>query len=71
MKKLTVKKKLKINGKKIIKADYLENKAIQNENLLSINGGVKHNISLGKKVSNLLINSIHTKLTIIDSMGNN
>ena len=53
-----------------IKADYLENKAIQNENLLRINGGVKNNISLGKKVSNLLINSIHTKLTIIDSMGN-
>ena len=31
---------------------------------------VKNNISLGKKVSNLLIDSIHAKLSIIDSLEN-
>ena len=50
------------------KADLLEKKAIENENVLRINGGLESNPSLGKKVSGMLIDAIHAKLSIIDSM---
>ena len=51
-------------------ADYLLKKAYENDNILRINGGIEKNPSLGKKVSNLLIDSIHAKLSIIDSLEN-
>ena len=52
-------------------ANYLEQKAYENENALRINGGIEKNPNLGKKVSSLLIDSIHAKLSIIDSLENN
>ncbi len=51
-------------------ANYLVQKAYENENILRINGGIEKNPLLGKKVSNLLIDSIHAKLSIIDSLEN-
>ena len=51
------------------KADLLEKKAIENENILRINGGIEKNPALSKKVSNYLIDSIHAKLSMIDNMG--
>ncbi len=50
------------------KADLLEKKAIENQNVLRINGGLESNPNLGKKVGGMLIDSIHAKLSIIDSM---
>ena len=50
------------------KADLLEQKAIETQNVLRLNGGLENNPSLGKKVSGMLIDSIHAKLSIIDSM---
>ena len=51
------------------KADLLERKAIENENILRINGGIEKNPDLSKKVSNYLIDSIHAKLSMIDNLG--
>ncbi len=51
------------------KANLLERKAIENENILRINGGIEKNPALSKKVSNYLIDSIHAKLSMIDNMG--
>ena len=49
------------------KADYLEQKASENEKILVVNGGFSRNPKLGKKVTNLLINSIHAKMCILDN----
>ena len=51
------------------KAGLLERKAIENENILRINGGIEKNPDLSKKVSNYLIDSNHTKLSMIDNLG--
>ena len=50
------------------KADLLERKAIENENILRINGGIEKNPALSKKISNYLIDSIHAKLSMIDNL---
>jgi hypothetical protein len=52
------------------KADYIEKEADRNEKILKLNGGISNNPKLGKKVSNLLINSIHAKISILNQINN-
>ena len=47
------------------KADLLEEKAIREQKLLRMRGGIKNNPMLGQKVSNYLIDSIEAKLSIL------
>ena len=47
------------------KADSLEKETQMNEKILRLNGGLENNPELGKKVSNLLIDSIEAKLSIL------
>ena len=47
------------------KADLLEEKALREQQLLKMNGGIKNNPILGQKVSNYLIDSIEAKLSIL------
>ena len=51
-------------------ADLLEKKAVDNERVLVVNGGFSKNPKLGKKVGNLLINSIQAKMCILDTFDN-
>ena len=51
------------------KANILEKDAEMKERLLKLNGGVESNPELGKKVSNLLIDSIEAKLSILKKIG--
>ena len=51
------------------KANFLEKDAEMKERLLKLNGGVESNPELGKKVSNLLIDSIEAKLSILKKIG--
>ena len=51
------------------KADYIEKEADRNEKILKLNGGISHNPKLGKKVSNLLIKSIHAKISILNQIN--
>ena len=51
-------------------ADLLEKKALDNERVLVVNGGFSKNPKLGKKVGNLLINSIQAKMCILDTFDN-
>ena len=50
------------------KADFLEKKAIMNEKILNLNGGIENNPELGQKVSSLLIDSIEAKLSILNKI---
>ena len=51
-------------------ADLLEKQAVDNERVLVVNGGFSKNPKLGKKVGNLLINSIQAKMCILDTFDN-
>ena len=49
--------------------EIISKKAIEGEQLLRVNGGIKNNIELGKNVTNLLIDSIQAKLSILNKLG--
>ena len=51
-----------------LKVGLLQQKADSNEQLLKFNGGLENNPELGKKVSNLLIDSITAKMSLIKKM---
>ena len=51
------------------KANILEKDAAMKERLLKISGGIESNPELGKQVSNLLIDSIEAKLSILKKIG--
>ena len=57
-----------INNVKV-KANSLEKEAEMKEKLLKLNGGIENNPELGKKVSNLLIESIEAKLSILKKVN--
>ena len=50
------------------KAKCLQNEAEMKQKMLKLNGGIENNPELGKKVSNLLIDSIEAKLSILNQM---
>ena len=50
------------------KANSLEKEAEMQEKLLKLNGGVGNNPKIGKKVSNLIIDSIEAKLKILNQL---
>ena len=52
------------------KANVLEKDAEMKEKFLKLNGGIENNPELGKQVSNLLIDSIEAKLSILKKIGN-
>ena len=54
-----------------IKAGYLEQLANEKQKILKINGGIEKNPELGQKISDLLIDSIQAKLTILQSIESN
>lgn len=58
-----------INNVKV-KANSLEKEAEMKEKLLKLSGGIENNPQLGKKVSNLLIESIEAKLSILKKVNN-
>jgi hypothetical protein len=51
------------------KADILDIEADKNEKLLNFNGGIGGNPKLGQKVSNLLLDSIQAKLSILNQIN--
>ena len=51
------------------KAQTLEKEADEKEKLLEFKGGIENNPELGKKVSNLLIDSIQAKINILKKMN--
>ena len=53
-----------------MKAEQLENLANENDKILKVNGGIEKNPELGKKISDLIIDSIHAKLSILNNIGN-
>ena len=53
-----------------MKAEQLEQLALDNEKLLKLNGGIEKNPELGQKISDLIVDSIHAKLSILNSIGN-
>ena len=53
-----------------MKAEQLEQLAQQNEKLLKLSGGIEKNPELGQKISDLIVDSIHAKLSILNSIGN-
>ena len=54
-----------------IKAGYLEQLANEKQKILKINGGIEKNPELGQKISDLLVDSIQAKLSILNSIENN
>ena len=53
------------------KLNSLDEQAKQKEKLLRFNGGVKSNPDLGNEICALYLNSINTKLNIIENFENN
>ena len=53
------------------KAGYLEQLANEKQKILKINGGIEKNPELGQKISDLLVDSIQAKLSILNSIENN
>ena len=53
-----------------MKAEQLENLANENDKILKVNGGIEKNPELGQKISDLIIDSIHAKLSILNNIGN-
>ena len=53
------------------KAENLHREAEMKQKILKLNGGIENNPDLGKKVSNLLIDSIEAKLTVLNEIGKN
>ena len=51
------------------KINSMENQAMMQEKLMKLNGGIGNNPNLGKKVSNLLIDSIEAKLSILKQIN--
>ena len=51
------------------KINSIEKEAKMHEKLMKLNGGVGNNPKMGKKVSNLLINSIEAKLSILNKIN--
>ena len=49
-------------------ADYLEKEAHMQEKVLNLNGGIENNPELGMKISNLIIDSIEAKLSILNKI---
>lgn len=52
-----------------MKAKKLEEKAKRKEQLILLNGGPEKNSQLGDDVSNMLIDAIRAKLTILDNIS--
>ena len=52
------------------KVESLEQEAEEKEKLLQLRGGIENNPELGKKVSNLIIDSIEAKINMIKKMNN-
>ena len=48
----------------------LEEQAKMKEKFLQLNGGAEKNPELGENVSNMLIDAIKAKLTILESISN-
>lgn len=53
-----------------IKARAIEQQAKMKEKFLELNGGTEKNPELGENVSNMLIDAIKAKLTILESISN-
>jgi len=53
-----------------IKAQMLEQQAKMKEKLLQLNGGAQRNPEIGENVSNMLIDAIKAKLTILENISN-
>ena len=51
-------------------ADYLEQKAKRNEVFMRLNGGLTSNPELGQKITELLVDSIEAKLSILEKVIN-
>ena len=51
------------------KADIIDKEADKNEKILKLNGGIATNPKLGRKVSNLLLDSIQAKLSILNQIN--
>ena len=51
------------------KAKIMEEEAKMNQQFLKYNGGIKNNPEIGQKISNLLIDSIEAKLSIINTLN--
>ena len=51
------------------KADMLDKEAEKNEKMLMISGGIASNPKLGRKVSNLILDSIQAKLSILNQIN--
>ena len=51
------------------KINSMESQALMQEKLMKLNGGIGNNPNLGKKVSNLLIDSIEAKLSILKQIN--
>lgn len=53
-----------------LKAKLLENQAKKKEKLLKLNGGTEKNPDIGSEVSNMLLDAIKAKLTILENVSN-
>ena len=51
------------------KVEIIEKEAEENEKLLKLRGGIENNPELGKKVSNLIIDSIEAKINMLKKMN--
>ena len=52
------------------KVEIIEKEAEEKEKLLKLRGGIENNPELGKKVSNLIIDSIEAKINMLKKMNN-
>jgi hypothetical protein len=52
-----------------IKANMLEQQAKMKEKFLQLNGGTEKNPEIGEDVSNMLIDAIKAKLTILETIS--
>ena len=52
------------------KTRVMDDEVKQKEILLKLNGGVQNNVEIGQKLSNLIIDSIEAKLTILNKFNN-
>ena len=52
------------------KVEIIEKQAEEQEKLLKLKGGIENNPELGKKVSNLIIDSIEAKINMLKKMNN-
>ena len=51
------------------KANYLEEKAKEEEKFIELKGWARRNQEVGEKMSNMLIDAIKAKLAILDSLS--